>query len=410
MSGDRIDIRGRSTEQANGEPKSARRAFMRVVRDHGSCVAALVAASNGFAGLGIRDAAAQTADEERAKRSAASHVMVTAIDGLLDRYPEGSVTRETIYTSGSILLKRLIERNSGGRIYVDLKPGGSLGFQAVGKVQQGVIQACNATTQNCASIVPIWNLLDFPFEIGNGTNMTKVFYSKEINASLRRKSEERGLIMLCGTPFMRWLHFGASATRDVTAPEGVKGLKIRVTNSKLELTGLQILGANPTPVGGGEIVTAMSQGMIDGYNIGPHLTVDFNLLAAVKQVVDVEFMPNTDCVWVGTKWMRGLPQQMQGAIMDAAFELQQHLVAEAPKIYTTQVGVEKDSPANSPFRQSAIRVHRLSEAQRNGWKDAMGFERNAQLKELVDQFGRTEFETVRRVVKEGTTAPNRWWL
>lgn len=410
MNDDRDDIRHCPGLWPTGARDLTRREFLKVARDYGGSTAVVLAASGLAGGASLKEAAAQTADAERTRRAAASHVMVTAVDGLLDRYPEGSVTRETIYTSGSALFKQLVERNSGGKIYLDLKPGGSLGFQAVAKVQQGVIQACNATTQNCASLVPIWNLLDFPFVVGSGENMARILYNKEINATLRKKSEARGLINLGGTLFLRWLHFGTSVKREVTTPDGVKGLKIRVTNSKLELTGLQILGANPTPIGAGEIVTAMDQGTIDGYNIGPHLTLDLNLISAVKQAVDVEFMPNTDCFWVGTRWMRGLPAALQGAIMEAAYELQQHLIAQAGPIYRQQVGVTADASPDSPFRKGGIRVHRLTDAQRDVWREAMSFERNPVLGQLVEQFGREDFETVKRVVKEGSSAPARWWV
>ena len=336
--------------------------------------------------------------------------LYATVDGLLDRYPNGPVTKETIYTSGSGLFKAQVEERSKGKIYVDLKLGGVLGVQAVDKIQQGIIQAGTATTQNCASLVPVWNVLDFPYVIGNAKNMAKIMYSKEINQTLRKKSEESGLINLGGTPFFRWLNLGRSVKQDVKRPADVKGLKLRVTNSRLELAGLEILGANPTPISGGEISTAMEQGVVDGFNIGPHFALDFNLIESVRYVVDTNFMPNTDCIFVGTRWMRSLPPVLQEAIMEAAFERQKYVMDFNEPVYRDQVGVSADSPPDSAFKKHGIKVHLLSDEERSVWIDAMSFERNPVLNELADRFGREELELVRAVVAEkGEPEPTRWW-
>jgi len=387
-----------------------RRDFLRVARKFGLSAAVMTAYAGIPIGASVEEAAAQVAATDKERRARAQDVMVFAIDGTLDRYPEGSVSRETIYTNGSAMFKDRVETLSDGRVYVDLKVGGVLGYQPGEKIRQGVVHAGTMTTQNCSSLVPVWNVLDFPFVVGDSGNMAKLYYSREFNDTLRRTSEQMGLINLGGTTFMRWINLGPSVAETVRLPGQMSGLKIRASNSRLELAGLKSLGANATPISGGEVVSAMEQGVIDGFNIGPHLLTDLGFLDSVTQLIDTKFMPNTDCIFVNTRWMRGLPAADQEAIMEASFERQQFLIDVGDRVYREQLGVAPDSAVDTPVRQSGITLTFLTDDERGAWMDAMSFANNPQFDDLADQFGRKELDLVREIAAQGDATPRRWWM
>jgi hypothetical protein len=54
---------------------------------------------------------------------------------------------------------------------------------------------------------------------------------------------------------------------------------------------------------------------------------------------------------------------------------------------------------------------RLTDAERKVWKDFLSVERNkAVLNELIDRYGRKDYELVVRVANApGTPTPRRWW-
>lgn len=52
--------------------------------------------------------------------------------------------------------------------------------------------------------------------------------------------------------------------RPITAPEDLRGLKIRVPNSRFRVAVFETLGANPTPLAFSELYTALDQGVVDG--------------------------------------------------------------------------------------------------------------------------------------------------
>src|SRR5690242_3240806 len=72
---------------------------------------------------------------------------------------------EKYVVSGISLFKQLAEKYAGGRLQVDVHEGGALGGQDVlpQKVQQGVIQATQLSTQNFTPFSEAYNVLDFPY-------------------------------------------------------------------------------------------------------------------------------------------------------------------------------------------------------------------------------------------------------
>src|SRR5688572_29584622 len=59
--------------------------------------------------------------------------------------------------------------------------------------------------------------------------------------------------------------------KQLKLPEDIKGLKIRVISTPVEMAIYKAWGANPTPVDWGQTYTALQQGVVDGMqsNIGP---------------------------------------------------------------------------------------------------------------------------------------------
>src|SRR5699024_6449177 len=52
--------------------------------------------------------------------------------------------------------------------------------------------------------------------------------------------------------------------QEITKPEDMKGLKIRVQPAKVWESHMEVLGANPTPVDFDELYSALDQGVVDG--------------------------------------------------------------------------------------------------------------------------------------------------
>jgi len=392
----------------------ARRDFLRLCAIYGT-TAALGGVLATAATAGEKELKQQIsiqADQEAKKASAAKYTMILAVDGVSNRWPDGVVCTSTMWNVGAWKLKTNIENQSKGAIYVKIVEGGALGGQvkAARKVQQGILQACTASTQNMAAFAPVWNVTDIPYAIGPVENYWKLLYSKEVNDTLRAKSMKQGVMNLATFPQTRWLELSAGVSEEIRLPSQIEGMKIRVTGSKLEQAIFDILPSSPTPIAWGEVYTAMKEGAIDGIHVGPASVADAGIHEVVGQLVNTEFMYNADTIWMNTRWYQKLSPELQEAILEASYQTQLFIEGIYEPLHAMQAGLRPNSPSDAIWRKAASRQILLTDEERAAWQDYLSYEKNKdRFDPMVKKFGKEEFEVVKRVAQSGDTERKRWW-
>ncbi len=392
----------------------ARRDFLRLCAIYGT-TAALGGVLATAATAGEKELKQQIsiqAEQEAKKAAVAKHTMILAVDGVGNRWPDGVVCTSTMWNIGAWKLKTNIENHSKGAIYVKIVEGGALGGQvkAARKVQQGILQACTASTQNMAAFAPVWNVTDIPYAIGPVENYWKLLYSKEVNDSLRKKSMEQGVMNLATFPQTRWLELKMGLSNEIRFPEQLKGMKIRVTGSKLEQAIFDILPSSPTPIAWGEVYTAMKEGAIDGIHVGPASVADAGIHEVVGQLVNTEFMYNADTVWVNTRWFKKLSAVLQEAVLEASYQTQLFIEGIYEPLHAMQAGLRPNSPSDAIWKKAGTKQVILTATERTAWYDYLSYENNKdRFDPMVKRFGKTEFEIVQQVAQAGDVERQRWW-
>jgi TRAP-type transport system periplasmic protein len=364
-------------------------------------------------GEDVGERASQESARQNEKAAQAEQTLVLSVDGIPDRWPDQPVYNPTMYHFGTWELKEAIERQSDDRIFVDIQTGGSLGVGAdlVQKLQQGIVDIGNSSTQNAAAAASVWNVTDFPYTIGGVENYWKIVYSKEVNDTLRRTSEEEfNLVALTIFPQLRWLQL-RPGLEEIRAPDGVSGLKIRVTGSRLEQESFDILPTNPTPIDWTETRTALEEGTIDGCHVAMASIADASIHEAVGQAVDTQWMYNADTNFMGKPSFDRLPEDLQEAVLEGAFEAQAWIQDNFERLHREQVGIREDSPPDSIYQQEDVELVYLTDEERAEWEQTLGYENNqARYDEMIDQYGREEYEAVVNVANsEGAAEQKPWW-
>jgi len=404
----------REREERKEESGIDRREFMRLVGIFGTTatLGGILAAPLSLSAKERQEFVVAQAAQEKEKAAKAKYKAIVAIEGREDRWKEYPVYKATMCNIGVWELKQAIERDSKGAIYIDIMQAGAIGTQIVAakKVQQGLAQACSCSSQNAAALMPVCNVLDFPYVIGPEKNFWKLVYSKEVNDTIRAKCTEQGMIPLTFFPQLRALELRKDLD-DIRHPDNLKGLKIRVTGSRLEQEAFKILPSKPTPIAAAEILLAMKEKAIDGLHVGLASTADYGLLEAASQVVDVNFMYNSDVTWIGTKWYLSLPANLREVIMEAAYDIQLFIHDKHEPLYRDQIGFRNNAPSNTIYKKSGAKLIFLSTEERKKWEEYLSFDRNsARFNPLVAEFGKHEFEIVRRVSQAaGDAEKKRWW-
>jgi TRAP-type transport system periplasmic protein len=108
--------------------------------------------------------------------------------------------------------------------------------------------------------------------------------------------------------------------RPVNTPEDLNGLKIRVMNSQLMVNTLKDMGAIATPMGQGEVYSALQQGVLDGWENSPTVLLQLKLYEVSKYFSWTRHFISPDIILMGKKTWDKLSPAQQKAMMEAATE------------------------------------------------------------------------------------------
>ena len=157
----------------------------------------------------------------------------------------------------------LVTAKSGGKIKVNLFPGGQLGSDQanVTAVQGGTLDLVSMNTGILASVAKELAVVDFPFLFANAKEADAIM-DGPVGRKLHARLEEKGIV---GLSFWE-LGFRniTNSKRPILKVEDIEGLKLRVIPSPINVDWVKALGANPTPLPFPELYAALEQKAIDG--------------------------------------------------------------------------------------------------------------------------------------------------
>ena len=174
-----------------------------------------------------------------------------------------------------------IATKSGGKMKMDVFPGGTLGgdLQTIAAIRGGTVDASVLATSTLVGLVKEYGLFDLPFLFQNHEEAAAVIdgpFGKRLTGLLA----EKGVISFgyWGVGFRNL----TNSRRPVATLDDVKGLKIRVLQNPVYVDLWSALGANAVPMPFPEVYTALEQKAIDGQE-NPAATIVSNKLFEVQK-------------------------------------------------------------------------------------------------------------------------------
>ena len=166
-----------------------------------------------------------------------------------------------------------IEKDSGGRIDVIIRPPGFMGeLEMVEEVRKGErLQAAGVTTAALAEggNLPQMQLVELPYLFNNNSEadyiLDKVLYS-EMGALMQR----RGYV-LANWSENGWRSF-ATKSKAIRTPDDLKGVKMRAQESDVHMEMYKTFGATAIQKPMTEVLTALNSNVIEGLTIPPCLS------------------------------------------------------------------------------------------------------------------------------------------
>ena len=247
----------------------------------------------------------------------------------------------------------IVTAKSGGKIKVNLFPGGVLGSDAanVSALQGGTLEMVVLNSGILASQVKEFAVFDFPFMFANAREADSVV-DGPFGRMMLAKLEDKGIHGLA-----YWeLGFRniTNSRHPITKVEDIAGLKLRVIPNTINVDWVSALGANPTPMAFPEVYSGLEQKAIDGQENPVTVILANKFYEVQKYLVITNHQYNPQTVIISRKLWDALSGDEKKIVSEAALE--------AARVQR-QVSREQAGRALEDLKKNGMQVTELSAAE-----------------------------------------------
>ncbi|OKO85469.1 DctP family TRAP transporter solute-binding subunit [Bradyrhizobium sp. AS23.2] len=272
------------------------------------------------------------------------------------------VANDTPKGKGALKFKELAEKYTDGKVKIEVYPNSSLykDKEEIEALQLGSVQMLAPSTAKFAPLgIKEFEALDLPWLFKDEETYSSAMKGT-VGKWLFQKLDAKGI-----TGLAYWdngFHM-VSANRPLIKPEDFKGLKFRISGSKIADQYFRLLGSIPQIMAFSEVYQALQTGVVDGCEntASNYLTQKFY---EVQKDITVSYHAHLQyAVIVNSKFWSGLPPDIRTQLEKA--------MADATE-YTNSIARKENDDALAEIKKTGkTTLHYLSDADRKAWQDAM---------------------------------------
>lgn len=283
---------------------------------------------------------------------------------------------------GAQKFAELVAAKSGGKMKVNVFPGGTLGGDAanVSALQGGTIEFVQLNSGILASQVKAFEVYDFPFIFANAKEADAVVdgpFGQKLHAMLA----DKGIVGLA------YVELGfrniTNSKRAINTVEDIAGLKLRVIPNAINVDWVKALGANPTPMAFPEVYAGLEQKAIDGQENPLSVILANKFYEVQKNLAVTNHQYNPQSIIFSKKVWDTLPEADRKLLKDAAVEA---------SAYQRKVNRDKSADDLQELKKAGMQVTEFSPAEQAKLRD--------KLKPVVDKHGAAIAATVAELQAE----------
>ncbi len=223
----------------------------------------------------------------------------------------------------AVAFKEEIEKESDGRITVNLFPNASLygsDREIIEALQLGNIEVSIVGTPSLGNFNENFYVLDLPY-IFDDKEAARTALSGELGDKLAESLESSNLKTLAyGYDGFRHVLNNKKAIEE---PADMKGLKIRVQESELQQDIFTDMGSSPSPLAFGELYTSLQQNTFDGMDSTISLIHSGKFYEVQKHLSLTSHSYSATIALIGSKVFDSLPEDLQEVVMTAGENMEQ---------------------------------------------------------------------------------------
>ena len=249
-------------------------------------------------------------------------------------------------------MKTRLEELSGGRVTIDIYPSSVLGNenQCIEQLQDGSLAMTKTSAAAIENFIPIMSVYSMPYLFRDSDHYWAVLEG-EIGKKLLESGESKFLRGLC--------YYDAGSrnfyTKDkpIKTPDDLKGMKIRVMNSRTAVEMVKAMGGSPTPISFGELYSALSQGIVDGAENNPPSFTSSKHSEVCKHFSLDGHTRVPDILMMSTKVWNNLDPQVQKWVAQAASD---------STTYQRKLWEEKTQESLAEAREADVTIYEVDTA------------------------------------------------
>lgn len=287
----------------------------------------------------------------------------SASDVQIIRIGHNQSTNHPTHT-GLLAFEEYIEGELGDKYDIQIFPSELLGSQneMVQLTQTGAITFCVASNSLLETFSDNYTLFNLPY----------LFASPEAYHASMDDPNIVGPIfestMQAGFEAVTWLDAGTrnfyTINTPIETPEDLRGLKIRVQQSPTNVRMMELLGGSATPMGFGDVYTALQSQMLDGAENNELALTDNGHGDICKYYSYTMHQMIPDILIGNLDFMKGLSEE-ERAIFDEGFQILNQTqrdawetaVEEAKEKAENEQGVNFSYPDITPFQEAVAPMH-----------------------------------------------------
>ncbi|TXT50324.1 MAG: TRAP dicarboxylate family transporter subunit DctP [Spirochaetes bacterium] len=211
-----------------------------------------------------------------------------------------------------------LAKKSNGDIKLTLFPAGQLGQEKdyIEAIKIGSLEFAKVSSGPVGQYAPTFQVISLPLIWRNLAHQHKVLQGvvgKRLMADLDKAGYK-------GLAFMDAGFRSITATKPIYSPSDLKGLKIRVMQSKPLIDTVNALGGNAVPMGQSEVYSALQTKVIDGWENNEPTVLSFNMQEVAKYYSYTRHSSIPDFLMMNKRLFDGLPKNIQAMVEQTAIE------------------------------------------------------------------------------------------
>ena len=213
----------------------------------------------------------------------------------------------------------LVEKNSNGRIKTELYPTSQLGAipRMIEGTQFGSIQCYVGPPEFLYGIDSRFEVLGAPGLFKDAIHASRALEDPEFNKAFLALGANKGLK---GVALFLYSPMEFNTRTPVRTLADLKGMKLRVLASEMQMKQIRLLQATPVPMPLGDVAPALQQGTIDGQMTAGAVATPMRFYDAAKYMFETDHSMVTSLAVVSKIWFDKLPPDLQKVVSDAGQE------------------------------------------------------------------------------------------